>query len=241
MESAWRPAWGGSCAAGVVPGGDGATADSAGTCEARFVRQGARLASGRVCRAPCEAGDRCGNRLAISRVPEVPSFQFAEPGRNNRQATFGVRPRLLDCALADPCQSSGTDVCSFFEGFRWVSPVSDHSPRSDPDRTRTRAEPTLPSSRPGARGSLRVKAPSLGDRTGWNRLMARWDVVGDDLIRALLSPFPPLWAGMRLASRIGATGLLELGRSGISPVRRLAGGLFRGEVELCSRRATPSC
>ena len=68
-----------------------------------------------------------------------------------------------------------------------------------------------------------------GDSAGWNRLMSRWDVVGGDILGALLSPFPPVRAGLRLAKRVGLKGLLELGRTAISPVRRLAEEQFRGE------------
>lgn len=59
--------------------------------------------------------------------------------------------------------------------------------------------------------------------------MARWDAAGHQVIQTLLSPFPPLRAGMRLVTRIGIRNLLELGRAGIAPVRRLAEEHFRGE------------
>ncbi len=75
--------------------------------------------------------------------------------------------------------------------------------------------------------SLESYAP--GDGTGWTRLMTDWDQAGANIVRALLNPFPPVRAGVRLASRLGAKGLLELGRTSISPVRRLAEEHFRGE------------
>jgi phytoene dehydrogenase-like protein len=79
------------------------------------------------------------------------------------------------------------------------------------------------------RSAASLDAYAPGDGTGWSQLMERWDVVGDDVIRALLSPFPPVRAGIRLMTRIGMGGLLELGRTGISPVRRLAEEHFKGE------------
>jgi phytoene dehydrogenase-like protein len=107
-------------------------------------------------------------------------------------------------------------------GLHWLrAPIALAHPTPDgncaviePERERTAA-------------SLEAYAP--GDGTGWHQLMARWDEMGDDIIQTLLSPFPPVRAGARLASRIGIKGLLELGRTGISPVRLLAEEHFRGE------------
>jgi phytoene dehydrogenase-like protein len=107
-------------------------------------------------------------------------------------------------------------------GLRWLrAPVALAHPTPDgncaviaPDRERTAA-------------SLESYAP--GDGAGWLRLMAHWDVVGDDVIRTLLSPFPPVRAAIRLARRVGLKGMLDLGRTGISPVRRLAEEHFHGE------------
>jgi phytoene dehydrogenase-like protein len=107
-------------------------------------------------------------------------------------------------------------------GLRWLrAPVALAHPTPDgncaviaPERERTAAS---------------LDAYASGDGTGWDQLMARWDVVGQGVIRALLSPFPPVRAGMRLAGHVGMKGLLELGRTSISPVRRLAEEYFRGE------------
>jgi phytoene dehydrogenase-like protein len=107
-------------------------------------------------------------------------------------------------------------------GLRWLrAPLALAHPTPDgncaviaPQRERTEAS---------------LEAYTSGDGTGWRRLMARWDIEGEDLVQALLSPFPPVRAGMRLAGRIGMKGLLELGRTSISPVRCLADEHFRGE------------
>ena len=107
-------------------------------------------------------------------------------------------------------------------GLRWLrAPLALAHPTLDgncaviaPERERTAAS---------------LDAYALGDGRGWDDLMARWDVVGEGVLRALLSPFPPVRAGMRLAGRIGLKGLLQLGRTSISPVRRLAEEHFRGE------------
>jgi phytoene dehydrogenase-like protein len=107
-------------------------------------------------------------------------------------------------------------------GLRWLrAPLALAHPTPDgncaviaPDRERTAAS---------------LDEYANGDGAGWSELMARWDLVGDDLLRSLLTPFPPLRAGVRLAARLGAKGLLELARTGISPVRRLAEEHFAGE------------
>jgi phytoene dehydrogenase-like protein len=107
-------------------------------------------------------------------------------------------------------------------GLRWLrAPLVLAHPTLDgncaviaPDRERTAA-------------SLELYA--VGDGARWKELMTRWDIVGVDIIRALLSPFPPVRAGIRLARRIGVKGMLELGRTGLSPVRRLSEEHFHGE------------
>src|SRR5262245_16212720 len=68
--------------------------------------------------------------------------------------------------------------------------------------------------------SLDSFAPGDGD--GWRGLYERWQRVGTDVIDALLSPFPPIKATAKLAARLGPRGLVEFGRFGILPVRRLA-------------------
>ena len=107
-------------------------------------------------------------------------------------------------------------------GLRWLrAPIALAHPTPDgncaviaPERERTAAS---------------LDPYAKGDAIGWHQLMDRWDVVGKDIIRTLLSPFPPMRAAIRLASRVGMKGLLELGRTGMLPVRRLAEEHFSGE------------
>jgi phytoene dehydrogenase-like protein len=68
-----------------------------------------------------------------------------------------------------------------------------------------------------------------GDAQAWKNLYGRWEVAGDAFLRALLSPFPPLRAGLDLARQLGRRGLLELARLSVVPVRRLAEEEFGGE------------
>jgi phytoene dehydrogenase-like protein len=75
--------------------------------------------------------------------------------------------------------------------------------------------------------SLDLYAP--GDGEGWDKLMDPWDSYGPSFIDALLSPFPPIRAGLKLAHRARRRGLLELGRIALTPARRLAEEYFKGE------------
>ena len=73
--------------------------------------------------------------------------------------------------------------------------------------------------------SLDAYAPDDGER--WLELMALWDRVGPSLLRALMTPFPPLRAGARMAAELRGD-LVRFLRFGVLPVRRLAQETFRG-------------
>ena len=68
-----------------------------------------------------------------------------------------------------------------------------------------------------------------GDGAAWERLCEIWDRLGDALLEALFTPFPPVRAGARLAARVRAGGGLRLARTMMLPVRRLGEEEFRGE------------
>jgi phytoene dehydrogenase-like protein len=74
--------------------------------------------------------------------------------------------------------------------------------------------------------SLERFAPGDGD--AWRDLYAYWERAGGPFIDALLSPFPPVRGGARLAKALGPHGLVRFGRFGLMPVRRLADERFRG-------------
>lgn len=76
--------------------------------------------------------------------------------------------------------------------------------------------------------SLDAYAPGDGD--AWRDLYGLWQRVGDRVIDALLSPFPPVRPAIGLISRIGGpTALLRFARHATLPVRRLSDETFRGE------------
>src|SRR5919202_4779440 len=75
--------------------------------------------------------------------------------------------------------------------------------------------------------SLERFAP--GDGAAWGRVARLWDSIGDALMQGLTSPFPPLRAGVRLAGRLRARGLLRFERFGVLPTRRFGDEAFAGE------------
>jgi phytoene dehydrogenase-like protein len=68
-----------------------------------------------------------------------------------------------------------------------------------------------------------------GDGAAWRELYAYWERAGGPFMEALLTPFPPLRGGARLAAALGPKGLVRFGRFAIVPVRRLAEERFCGD------------
>ena len=60
-----------------------------------------------------------------------------------------------------------------------------------------------------------------GDGDTWLELCARWDAIGDDLVGALLSPFPPVRRGLTGLAHLPRAGGLDLVRMLLSPVSSL--------------------
>ncbi|MFY9913738.1 MAG: NAD(P)/FAD-dependent oxidoreductase [Nocardioidaceae bacterium] len=74
-----------------------------------------------------------------------------------------------------------------------------------------------------------LDARCAGDGDAWLRLCKQWDVFGDDLIGALLTPFPPVRHGLRLAVSLPRASGLGGFRMLLTSVRRMAEENFRGE------------
>jgi phytoene dehydrogenase-like protein len=73
-----------------------------------------------------------------------------------------------------------------------------------------------------------LDADAPGDGDAWRDLYGLWERVGTPVLDALLSPFPPLVPGARLAARLGPAGLLRFARLGVVSVQRLAEEEFDG-------------
>ena len=75
-----------------------------------------------------------------------------------------------------------------------------------------------------------MDAQHPGDGQAWLDLCSRWDRIGDPLVGALLTPFPPVRPGLRLLGRLPAAGGLELVKTLLAPVQELGRVLFGGDA-----------
>lgn len=75
--------------------------------------------------------------------------------------------------------------------------------------------------------SMEQFAPGDGDR--WRETYREWQRVAPDLVEAVLRPFPPVRAGVRLLRTLRTAGALRLGRRAVLSVRELGAELFAGE------------
>jgi phytoene dehydrogenase-like protein len=71
-------------------------------------------------------------------------------------------------------------------------------------------------------------AQHAGDGEAWLELCAQWDAVGDQLIGALLTPFPPVRRGLGLLARLPKAGGLGLVRTLLTPASGLGENRFGG-------------
>ena len=69
-----------------------------------------------------------------------------------------------------------------------------------------------------------------GDGEAWLELCAQWDHVGEQLIGAVLTPFPPVRSGLALAARLPRVGGLRFVQTLLKPATRLAASRFGGEA-----------
>jgi phytoene dehydrogenase-like protein len=62
-----------------------------------------------------------------------------------------------------------------------------------------------------------LEATCPGDGPAWRALVRRWQLIGDQLVDALLAPFPPIRAGLRAAVRLPRVGGMSFVRSMLAP------------------------
>ncbi|GAA0635353.1 NAD(P)/FAD-dependent oxidoreductase [Sporichthya brevicatena] len=79
-----------------------------------------------------------------------------------------------------------------------------------------------------------VTADSLGafdrgDAAAWRALVDQWNELGPTLMDALLTPFPPVRAGAKLARQLKVHGALSFARFGLLSVRAYGRERFAGE------------
>lgn len=67
-----------------------------------------------------------------------------------------------------------------------------------------------------------------GDGEAWLEMCRGWQRIGDDVIGALLSPFPPVRNGLKLLAKAPFAGGMDLARLALVPVRQLGEERFGG-------------
>lgn len=77
-----------------------------------------------------------------------------------------------------------------------------------------------------------AEALTPGDGAAWQRLVAVWERVNPALLKAIVTPFPPIRPGLRLALNLRLAGGLRFARFAVLPVRRLAEEEFAGETAM---------
>ncbi|MBB4909699.1 phytoene desaturase family protein [Actinophytocola algeriensis] len=70
---------------------------------------------------------------------------------------------------------------------------------------------------------------AAADADAWHAEFAYWQRIRDDVLDAILSPFPPVRAGARLARRLGPAEMLRFARRAVMPVRTMTRERFAGD------------
>jgi phytoene dehydrogenase-like protein len=73
-----------------------------------------------------------------------------------------------------------------------------------------------------------LDALTPGDGHAWLELCRGWDAIGDQVVGALLSPFPPVRHGLGALARLRAAGGLSFARMMLSPARTVVDQTFTG-------------
>ncbi|CAA9355613.1 MAG: Phytoene dehydrogenase and related proteins [uncultured Nocardioidaceae bacterium] len=75
-----------------------------------------------------------------------------------------------------------------------------------------------------------AEAAHPGDGEAWLRFVGLWDVMGDSVVRALITPFPPVRAGLSALRRLPSAGGLDFVRMMLTPVTDIGRQHFGGEA-----------
>ena len=73
-----------------------------------------------------------------------------------------------------------------------------------------------------------MEAQHAGDGERWLDLCTTWDLIGDQVVGALLTPFPPVRAGLGALTRLRRAGGLDLVKTLLTPVSTIARDRFGG-------------
>lgn len=74
-----------------------------------------------------------------------------------------------------------------------------------------------------------LDALTPGDGDAWLQMCRQWDRIGDQVVGALLSPFPPVKSGLGALAKLRSAGGLAFVRMLLAPARTVADQHFRGD------------
>lgn len=131
------------------------------------------------------------------------------------------------------------DTFSSFYPMAAVSPVIEGLRLEDHGLVWTRAPAVLGLPRPDGGWALLHADPdrtaagleehARGDGQAWLELCAEWRRIGPSLIRSLLTPFPPVRAGLGMLLRLPTVGGLQFVRTLLEPAASLVSSRFSSE------------
>ncbi len=75
-----------------------------------------------------------------------------------------------------------------------------------------------------------ISGAPAGDGKRWLELVAQYDRIAEPLLQALMTPFPPVRGGLRLARALGTAEALRFARFAVTPVRRFGDERFDSEA-----------
>ena len=75
-----------------------------------------------------------------------------------------------------------------------------------------------------------MDAQHPGDGDAWRELCSEWDRIGPHLVHGLLTPFPPVKAGLGLLATLPRVGGLRFVKTLLTPAAELGRSRFRGET-----------
>lgn len=70
---------------------------------------------------------------------------------------------------------------------------------------------------------------AAGDGEAYLQLVNAWERIGESVMGAMLTPFPPIRNGVKMLTRLPSVGGMGYLRTLVSPLRALVDGKFRGE------------
>jgi phytoene dehydrogenase-like protein len=73
-----------------------------------------------------------------------------------------------------------------------------------------------------------LEAAYPGDGEAWAELCGQWDRIGEHLVGALVSPFPPVRSGLAVLARLRSVGGLDFVKTLLTPAAELGRSLFAG-------------